>query len=176
VEHTKAKLRESIRLNRRNNQSHFNLSLLADSEEFHRAGVIASYQAYGDEPNTDSINQLIIESGKKLLLPALMPDRSLEFRIWDGNPKNLKLNGKLREPVGEKFSGAIDLMILPALAIDKHGNRLGQGGGSYDRTLESFEGISIAVVNESEFVESLPTEDRDIPVNAVLTPTRLIRF
>ena len=176
MDNTKAKLRESIRLLRRNNQSHFNLSPLANSDEFQRAGVIASYQAYGDEPGTDSINQLIIESGKKLLLPALMPDRSLEFRIWDGNPDNLKLNGKLREPVTEKFSGAIDLIILPALAIDKYGNRLGQGGGSYDRTLESFEGISIAIVNESEFIESIPTEDHDIPVNAVLTPTRLIRF
>ncbi|MFM1789564.1 MAG: hypothetical protein RLZZ12_913 [Actinomycetota bacterium] len=140
------------------------------------ARVVASYQAYGDEPDTDSINHLIIESGKKLLLPVLMPDKSLEFRIWDGNPRNLKLNGKLREPVGEKFAGAIELMILPALAIDQHGNRLGQGGGSYDRTLENFQGVSIAIVNESEFIESIPTEDHDIPVNAVLTPTRLIRF
>jgi 5-formyltetrahydrofolate cyclo-ligase len=176
VENTKAKLRESIRSNRRNNQYHFNLSLLADSEEFKMARVVASYQAYGDEPDTDSINHLIIESGKKLLLPVLMPDKSLEFRIWDGNPRNLKLNGKLREPVGEKFAGAIELMILPALAIDQHGNRLGQGGGSYDRTLENFQGVSIAIVNESEFIESIPTEDHDIPVNAVLTPTRLIRF
>lgn len=140
------------------------------------ARVVASYQAYGDEPDTDSINHLIIESGKKLLLPVLMPDKSLEFRIWDGNPINLKLNGKLREPVGEKFAGVIELMILPALAIDQHGNRLGQGGGSYDRTLENFQGVSIAIVNESEFIESMPTEDHDIGVNAVLTPTKLIRF
>jgi 5-formyltetrahydrofolate cyclo-ligase len=169
-------LRESIRSHRRNNQSHFNLSLLADSDEFKMARVIASYQSYGNEPDTNSINQLIIESGKKLLLPALLPDRSLEFRIWDGNPINLKLNGKLREPNGDQFSDAIDLMIIPALAIDQHGNRLGQGGGSYDRMLERFQGVSIAIINESEFIESIPREDHDIPVNAVLTPTRLIRF
>jgi 5-formyltetrahydrofolate cyclo-ligase len=176
VEHTKANLRESIRLRRQVSQSHFNHSLLSDSPEFKNSEVIASYRSFGDEPNTEKLNQLILESGKKLLLPVRLPDNSLEFRIWDGNPAKLKRSGKVEEPIGERFLGRIDLLIVPSLAIDSKGNRLGQGGGSYDRTLRDFSGVSIGLINEDEFVRDLPIESHDMPVKMALTPTRLLRI
>jgi 5-formyltetrahydrofolate cyclo-ligase len=176
VEHTKANLRESIRSRRKVSQSHFNLSLLSDSPEFKSSAVIASYRSFGDEPNTEKLNQLILESGKKLLLPVRLPDNSLEFRIWDGDPAKLERSGKVEEPIGERFLGQIDLIIVPALAIDSKGNRLGQGGGSYDRTLRDFSGVSIGLVNEDEFVRELPIESHDMPVKMALTPTRLVRI
>ena len=176
MENTKDKLRESIRLRRQNHQSHFDLTSLTDSPDFQESQVIASYRSFGNEPDTKSLNQLILESGKKLLLPARLPNNSIEFRIWDGDQKGLRLNGKVEEPTGEKFIGKIDLMILPALAIDRKGNRLGQGGGSYDRALKGFKGTSIAIINEGEFLSELPIEDHDQPIKLVLTPTRLIRI
>lgn len=105
-----------------------------------------------------------------------LPDNSLEFRIWDGNPAKLKRSGKVEEPIGERFLGRIDLMIVPSLAIDSKGNRLGQGGGSYDRTLRDFSGVSIGLINEDEFVRDLPIESHDMPVKMALTPTRLVRI
>jgi len=176
VENTKAKLRESIRLSRRDNQSHFNLTLLTDSPLFKASQVIASYHSFGDEPDTTLVNQLILQHGKKLVLPAQLADNSIEFRNWDGNPDTLKLNGNVKEPMGEPFTGDIDLMIVPALAVDKNGNRLGQGGGSYDRALRDFTGLSIALINDSEYLNALPNEAHDVPVKAVLTPTKLIRI
>jgi len=119
---------------------------------------------------------LIIAEGKALLLPVLKPDHSLIFSLWDGETASLKLNGKVEEPIGGEFSGEIDLMILPALAIDAKGNRLGQGGGSYDRALANFSGFSIAIIYESELVETLPTEATDRKVSAALTPSKLVRF
>ncbi len=176
VEHTKANLRESIRLRRRDNQSHFNPALLSDSSEFKNSNVIASYRSFGDEPNTEELNKLILEAGKKLLLPVRLSDNSLEFRDWDGNLEKLRRSGNVEEPIGEKFLGVIDLMIVPALAIDSKGTRLGQGGGSYDRALRDFPGISLAIINEVEFVETLPSEIHDVPVKMVLMPSKLLRI
>ena len=59
--------------------------------------------------------------------------------------------------------------ILPALAIDKSGNRLGQGGGSYDRIKSLVVKFKVAAINEAELVESIPNETHDLKVDAVLT-------
>jgi 5-formyltetrahydrofolate cyclo-ligase len=176
VENTKSNLRNLIRERRKGGKSKFDFSRLISSPEFQVAQVVASYRSYGNEPDTKELNELILGASKTLLLPVLKPDHSLEFRSWSGDLTSLKVNGKIEEPIGREFSGAIDLMVIPALAIDKSGNRLGQGGGSYDRTLDKFKGFSVALINEDELVDQLPTESSDRRVSAALTPTRLIRF
>jgi 5-formyltetrahydrofolate cyclo-ligase len=176
VENTKSNFRNLIRERRSGGKSKFDFNLLISSPEFQVVQVVASYRSYGNEPDTKELNELILGASKKLLLPVLKPDHSLEFRSWSGDLTSLKVNGKIEEPIGREFSGAIDMMVVPALAIDKSGNRLGQGGGSYDRTLDKFKGFSVALINEDELVDQLPTESSDRRVNAALTPTRLIRF
>ena len=176
MENTKSELRNLIRKGRSGAKANFDFKLLTTSPEFKVAEFIASYRSYGDEPDTKELNKLIIAEGKALLLPVLKPDHSLAFSLWDGETASLKLNGKVEEPIGGEFSGGIDLMILPALAIDAKGNRLGQGGGSYDRALTNFSGFSIAIINEDELVEVLPTEITDRKVSAALTPSKLVRF
>lgn len=138
--------------------------------------MVASYRSYGDEPSTVALNEAIRSLGKNLLLPVLNPDLSLSFAPWNGDPRELKVNGNFEEPIGAHFAGEIDLLIVPALAIDKSGNRLGQGGGSYDRTLARFSGFSVALINASEFLESLPSEPHDQRVSAVLAGSKLMRF
>lgn len=176
MENTKSELRNFIRQRRGQLKSHFDFSLITNSKEFINAQIIASYRSFGNEPETDLINKLILDSGKKLLLPRLRSDNGVEFCNWDGDLKNLKVNGKIEEPLGDSFSGNIDFMILPALAVDKLGNRLGQGGGSYDRALNQFDGFTIALINEDELLEKLNYEPHDRRVKAALTPSRLIRF
>ena len=146
------------------------ISALLDSQNFKNAKVIASYFSYGTEPDTRELNSSIIAAGKILLLPKLLSDNSLVFIKWDGKNESLIRNGKVAEPEGELFTGEIDLMILPALAIDKSGNRLGQGGGSYDRITSLLVKFKVAAINEAELVESIPNETHDLKVDAVLTP------
>lgn len=176
MENTKSGLRNLIRQQRGQSKSHFDFNLITNSPEFISAEVIASYRSFGNEPATEILNKLILDSGKQLLLPRLQDDFGIEFCNWDGDLKNLKANGKVEEPLGESFKGRIDLMILPALAVDTLGNRLGQGGGSYDRALGRLGVFTIALINENEFVELVPSEPHDQKVKAALTPTRLIRF
>lgn len=123
------------------------------------------------EPDVSEFNSLASKSFQ-LLLPRIVGE-DLEFA-----------NGQLRsgsfgilEPQGQAVpAGNIDLMILPALAVDKSGNRLGKGKGFYDRALKKFEGKSAAVIFETELLESVPCEAHDMRVSTVVTPLRYLTF
>jgi len=92
----------------------------------------------------------------------------------------------IREPAsaaplgGPSLPPGVDAVILPALAVDAQGARLGQGGGYYDRALASViahqDGgpLRIALVYDDDVVDALPTETHDLRVNVIITPTRTI--
>jgi 5-formyltetrahydrofolate cyclo-ligase len=124
----------------------------------------------------------LIAAGKKLLLPKLLPDKDLAWILWDGHQKSLERNGKILEPTGEKFiqESEIDAVIVPALCIDRHGSRLGQGGGSYDRALARLDSQRcwrIGLVRSDELIsEKIPTDLHDQKLNAAATPDLIARF
>jgi 5-formyltetrahydrofolate cyclo-ligase len=62
-------------------------------------------------------------------------------------------------------------VVVPALAVDRRGVRLGRGGGSYDRALTRAAGLTVALLYDGETVEELPAEEHDVPVKAVVTPS-----
>jgi 5-formyltetrahydrofolate cyclo-ligase len=70
---------------------------------------------------------------------------------------------------------AIDLMILPGVAFDRFGGRLGRGGGYYDRMLEAYTGRTVAAAFDFQLVEQVPVEPHDRPVDAVVTETNTIQ-
>ena len=71
----------------------------------------------------------------------------------------------------------IELIVVPALRIDRAGYRLGQGGGFYDRTLSQLKAWSVGLIHPDEISsEDLPREDFDIPLNSAATPDLLLRF
>ena len=108
-----------------------------------------------------------------------LPDRNLEWVLWDGRDDSLSLSigSGYREPIGNTFDGVIDLLFIPALAVDMHGNRLGQGGGSYDRALKTQQSRKVALIYDDELLATdIPVELHDQRVNAAVTPLRLVRF
>jgi 5-formyltetrahydrofolate cyclo-ligase len=85
--------------------------------------------------------------------------------------KQLKKVGKILEPIGTAVEPKLDVIIVPALHIDRGGNRLGQGGGSYDRTLARSAAWKVALVHPGEITsEALPTNAHDQKVDAAATP------
>ena len=68
-----------------------------------------------------------------------------------------------------------DIIIVPAIAFDEHGNRLGRGGGFYDSYLRHFEGTKIGICKDMQLVDELPIEDHDIRVDFVCTESNLIQ-
>jgi 5-formyltetrahydrofolate cyclo-ligase len=161
-------LRQRLRQQREARYTEHNLLHLLDLPELSKASVIASYASYGFEPDTEALNLEIIARGKTLLLPRINGE-TLEFAQWDGKIENLSYNKNIAEPTGAVWSemNAIDLVLVPALAIDPDGYRLGQGGGYYDRALVNLPAWRHGVVYNYERMEhDLPREPWDIPVNS----------
>jgi len=129
------------------------------------------------------LNEKIALLGKELLLPRTNPQGEITWIKWhpDIEFEQDKKRKKLLQPIGEAFDGSLDVVILPALRVDRSGVRLGQGGGSYDRALAHGALIQsawkVALLHDEELSsESLPREDHDVLVDAVALPEILVRF
>ena len=148
--------------------------LLEELEKLEREGfghikpinVIASYDSYGSEPSTQSLNSTLLSRGIRILLPKLLDDNSLEW-----------IDSKSGENLGIVGISAAQVVVVPALSVDASGMRIGQGGGSYDRALKLNSGWKVCLLHDGEIFEGdLPQEIHDQKVNAVITPTKIIRF
>jgi 5-formyltetrahydrofolate cyclo-ligase len=174
----KRELRERFRSERSLRDLAESWTHILKSEEFQSAKTIASYISYGDEPITKDLNELILKSGKQLVLPRMLKDKNLEWVNWDGSESKLNKVGKILEPAGEIISAAdLDIVVVPTLHATREGHRLGQGGGSYDRALANISAWRIGLIYSGELtVEPFPVEAHDIKLNAVATPDLIVRF
>ena len=168
----KAKLRKKFR-DLRNQPGHDDYLFLLDVPEIKNAKVITSYYPMPGEPNLISLNNALVSQGKILLLPRIV-NKQMEFARFEGN---LVQRGEFHEPSGNQYIGEINVVLVPATAIDHEGNRLGQGGGYYDRFLVKTSAYRIGIIHEREFVKkSLPTEWFDQKVEAVATEKGFTRL
>ena len=171
---------ELRKLYRRQRADRFNteswLHILSASE-LKNATNIASYISYGFEPETSDINQRLIKDGKKVFLPRLLENNDIQWVSWNGSSENLTKVEKIFEPIGDAVEVELDVIILPALHVDRMGNRLGQGGGSYDRALSRSKAFKIALLHYGELTsEILPVQPHDEKVDATATPEIIVRF
>jgi 5-formyltetrahydrofolate cyclo-ligase len=178
INEEKVALRTRYRRERKERYLEHSYEFLAMRAEFQNAQVIASYISYDDEPDTKALNAALIKNGKVLLVPRINGDQ-LQWVQWSGDQKSLTLKKKILEPTGDAFTNLseIQVIVVPALRIDRSGYRLGQGGGYYDRALPQLNAWSIGLIHPDEISsEDLPREDWDIPLHAAATPNLVIRF
>ena len=149
---------------------------LLDRPEVQMAGTIAAYYSIGAEPDTRGLVYALWKRGSYVLLPVLRPDGDLDWASYEGPDSLVPGPRGLREP-GEPTRGVdavarADAVLVPALAVDGAGRRLGRGGGSYDRALARVGPLIplIALVYDEELVEHVPSEDHDVPVRATASP------
>jgi 5-formyltetrahydrofolate cyclo-ligase len=185
VEQTKADLRAVVRAARAArspaDRSAAALGLAAGGAGLlPEAGVIAGYSALPAEPGLQPLLALARSRRLTVLLPRVEgPD--LVWTSWvDGQATRPGPFG-IAEPVGpgDRHLAEAQVVLLPATAVDRHGGRLGQGGGFYDRALAALTGprpLLVAVVFDDEVVDRVPTEPHDVPVDVLLTPTRVLRL
>jgi len=150
--------------------------VLLDSPVLHGVTRVACYASRAGEPGTRTILAELRRAGVEVLLPVLRADGDLD---WEVRPVRTGAGaGRGPGPVGAHLLATVDLVLVPALAVDTAGRRLGQGGGSYDRALTRVPHRVpvIAVVHDDELVDAavapLPVLPHDRPVQAVVTPTR----
>jgi 5-formyltetrahydrofolate cyclo-ligase len=150
--------------------------------------TFCAYLGVGFEPPTAPLMETLHARGYRVLLPVCEPERRLSWVYWTPQAQFVRSRyAPILEPAGQRHG--LDIMadvaalFIPATALDRSGNRIGQGGGYYDVFLSSLAGPRpgmplAAIIYDHELLPagSLPTEDFDRKVPAALTPSGLIRL
>ncbi|MGW1517598.1 5-formyltetrahydrofolate cyclo-ligase [Streptomyces sp. NPDC002287] len=153
------------------------------------ARTVAAYVSVGAEPGTRELLDALRDAGKRVLLPLLLPDNDLDWAAYEGpgslaeaaHPGKMRLLEPSGPPLGPQAVTGADAVLLPGLAVDRRGMRLGRGGGSYDRVLARLERAGahpalVVLLYDEEVVARVPEEPHDHPVQAVATPSGVLRF
>lgn len=138
-------------------------------EVFQQAETVLAYWSMDDEVYTHDFVKRWAGS-KTLLLPCVKGDE-LELRYFDGEERLQPGEGyAIPEPVGELFTdwGKIDLILVPGVAFDKSGNRLGRGKGYYDKVLKQTGAYKLGVCFDFQLVERVPVEPHDVKMDRVV--------
>ncbi|WP_460789984.1 5-formyltetrahydrofolate cyclo-ligase [Nocardioides maradonensis] len=150
--------------------------------EVRRAATVACYVSLGTEPGTTGLLDTLVEAGKRVIVPVLLPDNDLDWAVYRGRSSLAPARRGLLEPVGEPLGvdaiATADAVLVPGLAVSPTGLRLGRGGGSYDRALGRVPvGTFTCVLLYAEEVGvDVPAEPHDRPVMAAASPAGLVRF
>ena len=177
--------------------------------ELAQARTVAAYVSVGREPGTRELLEALRARGTAVLLPVLLTDGDLDWAEY-GGPDALRRAGRgLLEPAGPRLGPAAvraaEAVLLPGLAVDGRGLRLGRGGGSYDRVLARLAGEGapaaggpaggirsggvpaggvpagggpalVVLLYDGEVLDHVPAEPHDRPVTAAVTPSAVHRF
>ncbi|RFA19286.1 5-formyltetrahydrofolate cyclo-ligase [Subtercola boreus] len=184
----KRALRAELRERRRNRTSTerdrateaFTANLIALTQRS-GASVVACYLSAPSEPNTRPYLNWAFENGVRTLFPITREDGLLDWAHGDGESEVQGLFG-MPEPVGELLGpiaiNDVDLIVVPAAAVDGAGMRLGWGRGYFDKTLGSMLKCPpvYALIYDDELLDDVPREVHDQPVDGVVTPTRILTF
>ncbi|MGW3785186.1 5-formyltetrahydrofolate cyclo-ligase [Micromonospora chokoriensis] len=145
---------------------------------------MTAYVPIGAEPggaNLPEVLRAALPADAELLLPVLLADLDLDWAAYTGPADVIAAGRGIREPTGVRLGvdavADAELVVVPALAVDHHGRRLGRGGGSYDRALTRVPEATLTVVplHDGELVDALPAEPHDRLVRAVVTPADGVR-
>jgi 5-formyltetrahydrofolate cyclo-ligase len=145
------------------------------------ARSVACYLSTPSEPDTRPFLNWAHKEGLRVLLPISREDGLLDWTTGDGESETEGLFG-MPEGVGELLGpiaiNDVDLILVPAAAVDAKGMRMGWGRGYFDKTLGSMEKCPpvYAVLFDGEIVDEVPRERHDQPVDGAVTPARIVQF
>ena len=150
------------------------LEFLKDKEK----QSIAGYYAINSEMDITNSLKFLISMNFEISLPQIVKkNESLVFKIWKKNTKLLKESFSINVPQSKKELHP-DIIIVPMVAFDKLKNRIGYGGGYYDRTIKEFKEkkkiYTIGIAFDEQETNIIPTDRYDQNLNMILTPSRVI--
>jgi len=154
--------------------------VLASAPEVRRAATVAAYVSVGREPGTGPLLDALAAAGKRVILPLLQPDDDLDWALYRGPDELVTARRGLLEPTGPALGrdavATADVVVVPGLAVDHTGMRLGRGGGSYDRALARTTGFTVVALNAEEVLDVVPAAAHDRRVHAAATEEGVVRF
>lgn len=144
--------------------------------EVKNAKNILLYYPHKNEVDTKPlIEKLLKKSDISVFLPKVSGKDILPVQVKDLSSLKSGYAG-IKEPEGSSTDPKeLDVVVVPAIAFDKRGHRLGYGKGYYDRFLKRTDALKVGFAFDFQVVDELPVEEHDIPVDLIITPTRVIK-
>ena len=139
--------------------------------EVESADTLMVIYGTGREPDTLPLIRALLERGKRVALPVVLPHRGMEARQVLDVDQLVPNRYGIPEPDQScplVSKGEIAVVLVPHLMCDREGYRLGWGGGYYDRWLADFTGLTVSVCRANRLVDHMPREEFDVPVKLVL--------
>jgi 5-formyltetrahydrofolate cyclo-ligase len=147
------------------------------TREVRRAATVAAYVSIGTEPGTTALLEGLTGLGKRVIVPVVLPDLDLDWSVYRGPTSLTPARMGLLEPVGPRLGvdaiATADLVLVPGLAVSNSGDRMGRGGGCYDRALARVPvGTPVWVLlYDDEVGLDVPVEPHDRRVSGAVTPS-----
>ncbi len=145
--------------------------------EYSMAKTIFTYYSVNREPDTVEIIKNSLAAGKQVYLPISNVAGVMDLAVLKSIEDIAEGMYGIPEPSSDNISDVIpDISIVPALAYDRQGIRLGHGGGYYDRFLSTCSTYKIGLCRERLLYEKLPSVSHDIPVDCIITENKIVRL
>lgn len=136
------------------------------------AHTILLYYSLDDEVDTHTLVDALLVSGKRVILPRVTGANSMELRLY-GGPMSLVCGAYgIMEPTGQLFTNYddIDLAVIPGMAFDLRGNRLGRGKGYYDRLMPKLHNAwKVGLAFNFQIVDNVPVDEHDIKMDEIIS-------
>ena len=180
----RAELRERRRIRTSTRTTQDSVALTANLQKVVTdvgARSLTAYLSLPEEPDTRAFLRWTADQGLRVLLPVARDDGLLDWAPYDGEDEDADFLGMptpTSELLGPIAINDVDLILVPAAAVDRTGMRMGWGRGYFDKTLGSMEKCPpvYAVIFDDELVDAVPQERHDQPVNGVVTPGGVVTF
>jgi len=153
---------------------------LIDMPAYQLARCIACYVSIKNEVDTKTVIQKAIDSGKQVGVPVTREDGDMDFQAIAGLSDLRPVHYGLREPVPDSkkvlLPHTIDLILVPGIAFDRSGHRIGSGGGYYDRFLARTEVVRIGLSYGFQIIDRVPAEPHDEKMDLIITENEVIKI
>jgi 5-formyltetrahydrofolate cyclo-ligase len=140
------------------------VAALVEGRTHGRVCRVAAYESLPTEPPTHLLIERLTAAGHQVVVPVTLPDLDLDWRVAGAC-----------ERLGRDAIHDAEVVVAPALAVDRSGNRLGQGGGSYDRALARRhpDALIVVLLHDGELlpVGAVPTDPHDVAVHVAVMPS-----
>jgi 5-formyltetrahydrofolate cyclo-ligase len=147
-------------------------------DRYREARSVLVYADFGSEVATGALVRAVRADGKRLVMPRVGEGGLALHAVADPGADLAAGVWGIAEPragLPAVAPGDVDLFLLPGLAFDPEGGRLGYGRGYFDRALAGVSGAKVALAFDGQVVEAVPKGPRDVPVDVLVTPTRVVR-
>lgn len=144
---------------------------LKANSQFSHARTLFIYSSLSDEVDTTTLLDSLALCGKTVVLPKVVDAENMELRLYTGREDLAAGSYGIMEPTGKQFTALhdIDVAVVPGMAFDRNGHRLGRGKGYYDRILAQMpQAYKIGICFDFQLMENIPHDAHDVSMDEVI--------